>query len=82
MYPYGWPITVRLGHRQMNQHYVETATEYQVSISKGFQRLSSETADARYLCEIKRATEVDSTVVQKRAKAAIQWCERASAVSS
>lgn len=159
---------VRLVHTQMNQHYVERATEYQVAVSKGFQRLSSssaevelgkaaqnfrqpveerllirgmvfsgfrkclypalkfdsdserrfsivleddedvvkwlkppkdllkiqyadednynpdfivETADARYLCEIKRATEVDSTVVQKKAKAAIQWCERASTVS-
>jgi type III restriction enzyme len=159
---------VRLVHTQMNQHYVEKATEYQVAVSKGFQRLSSssaevelgkaaqnfrqpveerllirgmvfsgfrkclypalkfdsdserrfsivleddadvvkwlkphkdllkiqyadednynpdfivETADARYLCEIKRATEVDSTVVQKKAKAAIQWCERASTVS-
>ncbi|MBS1813874.1 MAG: DEAD/DEAH box helicase family protein [Acidobacteria bacterium] len=159
---------VRLVHTQMNQHYVEKATEYQVAVSKGFQRLSSssaevelgkvalnfrqpveerllirgmvftgfgkclypaskfdsdserrfsivleddvdvvkwlkppkdllkiqyadednynpdfivETADGRYLCEIKRATEVDSTVVQKKAKAAIQWCERASTVS-
>lgn len=40
-----------------------------------------ETANARYLCEIKRATDVDSNVVQKKAKAAIQWCERASTVS-
>lgn len=39
-----------------------------------------ETANARYLCEIKRATEVDPSVVQKKAKAVIQWCERASTV--
>jgi type III restriction enzyme len=159
---------VRLVHTQMNQHYVEKATEYQVSVSKGFQRLTSssaelevgksargfrqpveekllirgmvfggfkkclyttqkfdsdterrfatileddldvikwlkppkdmlkiqyaeednynpdfivETRSGRYLCEIKRATDMDTTVVQKKAKAAIQWCERASAVS-
>jgi type III restriction enzyme len=159
---------VRLVHTQMNQHYTEKATEYQISVSKGFQRLSSssaevelgkaaqsfrqpveerllirgmvfsgfrkclypamkfdsdserrfsiileddadvvkwlkppkdllkiqyadednynpdfivETANARYLCEIKRATEVDSALVQKKAKAAVQWCERASTVS-
>jgi len=159
---------VRLVHTQMNQHYVERATEYQVSVSKGFQRLTSssaelevgksargfrqpvedrllirgmvfggftkclyttqkfdsdterrfatileddvdvvkwlkppkdllkiqyaeednynpdfivETSSGRYLCEIKRATDMDTAVVQKKAKAAIQWCERASAVS-
>jgi type III restriction enzyme len=159
---------VRLVHTQMNQHYVETATEYEVKVAKSFQRLTSssaeievgkaardfrqpvdekllirgmvftgfkkclypaqkfdsdserrfaiileddsdvqkwlkppkdilkiqyaeennynpdfivETATGRYLCEIKRATEVEDTVVQKKAKAAIQWCERASSVS-
>jgi type III restriction enzyme len=159
---------VRLVHTQMNQHYVERATEYQVSVSKGFQRLTSSSAElevgksargfrqpvedrllirgmvfggftkclyttqkfdsdterrfatileddvdvvkwlkppkdllkiqyaeednynpdfiveassGRYLCEIKRATDMDTAVVQKKAKAAIQWCERASAVS-
>lgn len=159
---------VRLVHTQMNQHYMEKATEYEISVPKGFQRLSAssaevelgkgardfrqpveerllirgmvfsgfskclypalkfdsdserrfaiileddadvvkwlkppkdllkiqyadednynpdfivETAKARYLCEIKRATEVDSSEVQKKSKAAIQWCERASTVS-
>jgi type III restriction enzyme len=159
---------VRLVHTQMNQHYIEKATEYQVSVSKGFQRLSSssaeielgksardfrqpveekllirgmvfggfrkclypaqkfdsdperrfatileddvdvlkwlkppkdvlkiqyaeednynpdfivETSDGRYLCEIKRATDMEAANVLKKAKAAIQWCERASAVS-
>jgi len=159
---------VRLVHTQMNQHYIEKATEYQVSVSKGFQRLSSssaevelgknarefrqpveerllirgmvfggfskclypvqkfdsdterrfatileddgdvlkwlkppkdllkiqyaeednynpdfivETNDGRYLCEIKRATDMETSNVLKKAKAAIQWCERASAVS-
>ena len=159
---------VRLVHTQMNQHYIEKATEYQVSVPKGFQRLSSssaevelgksardfrqpveekllirgmvfggfrkclypaqkfdsdperrfatileddvdvlkwlkppkdllkiqyaeednynpdfivETHSGRYLCEIKRATDMESANVLKKAKAAIQWCERASAVS-
>ena len=159
---------VRLVHTQMNQHYIEKATEYQVSVPKGFQRLSSssaevelgksardfwqpveekllirgmvfggfrkclypaqkfdsdperrfatileddadvlkwlkppkdllkiqyaeednynpdfivETNDGRYLCEIKRATDMETANVLKKAKAAIQWCERASAVS-
>jgi type III restriction enzyme len=159
---------VRLVHTQMNQHYIEKATEYQVSVPKGFQRLSSssaevelgksardfrqpveekllirgmvfggfrkclypaqkfdsdperrfatileddvdvlkwlkppndllkiqyaeednynpdfivETRGGRYLCEIKRATDMETTNVLKKAKAAIQWCERASAVS-
>ena len=159
---------VRLVHTQMNQHYIEKATEYQVSVPKGFQRLSSssaevelgksardfrqpveekllirgmvfggfrkclypaqkfdsdperrfatileddvdvlkwlkppkdllkiqyaeednynpdfivETNDGRYLCEIKRATDMEAANVLKKAKAAIQWCERASAVS-
>jgi type III restriction enzyme len=159
---------VRLVHTQMNQHYIEKATEYQVSVPKGFQRLSSssaevelgksardfrqpveekllirgmvfggfgkclypaqkfdsdperrfatileddvdvvkwlkppkdllkiqyaeednynpdfivETIDGRYLCEIKRATDMEAVNVLKKAKAAIQWCERASAVS-
>jgi type III restriction enzyme len=159
---------VRLVHTQMNQHYVEKATEYQVTVARGFQRLSSssaevelgngarnfrqpvedklyirslvftgfskclypamkfdsdperrfatileddndvlkwlkpskdllriqyaeednynpdfivETKSCRYLCEIKRASEVETTNVQKKAKAATQWCERASSVS-
>jgi type III restriction enzyme len=159
---------VRLVHTQMNQHYIEKATEYLVSVSKGFQRLSSssaelelgttardfrqpveekllirgmvfggfkkclypaqkfdsdterrfatileddadvikwlkppkdilkiqyaeednynpdfivETKSGRYLCEIKRAIDVETSTVQKKAKAAIQWCERASTVS-
>jgi type III restriction enzyme len=159
---------VRLVHTQMNQHYIEKATEYLVSVSKGFQRLSSssaelelgksardfrqpveekllirgmvfggfkkclypaqkfdsdterrfatileddgdvikwlkppkdilkiqyaeednynpdfivETNSGRYLCEIKRAIDVETATVQKKAKAAIQWCERASGVS-
>jgi type III restriction enzyme len=159
---------VRLVHTQMNQHYIEKATEYQVSVPKGFQRLSSSSAEVelgksardfrqpveekllirgmvfggfgkclypaqkfdsdperrfatileddvdvlkwlkppkdllkiqyaeednynpdfivetnkgRYLCEIKRATDMEVTKVLKKAKAAVQWCERASAVS-
>jgi type III restriction enzyme len=159
---------VRLVHLQMNQHYVEKATEYQVTVARGFQRLSSssaevelgknarsfrqpvedklyirslvfggfakclyqamkfdsdperrfatileddndvikwvkppkdllkiqyaeednynpdyivETESGRFLCEIKRATDMDDAIVQKKAKAAIQWCERASSTS-
>ena len=159
---------VRLVHLQMNQHYVEKATEYQVTVARGFQRLSSSSAEVelgknarsfrqpvedklyirslifggfakclypamkfdsdperrfatileddndvikwvkppkdllkiqyaeednynpdfivatesgRFLCEIKRASDVDDSEVQKKAKAAIQWCERASGVS-
>jgi type III restriction enzyme len=159
---------VRLVHTQMNQHYVEKATEYQVTVARGFQRLSSssaevelgkearnfrqpvedklyirslvftgfskclypavkfdsdperrfatileddddvlkwlrpsknllriqyaeednynpdfivETQSGRYLCEIKRASDVETTNVQKKAKAATEWCERASGVS-
>ncbi|MGC9198931.1 MAG: TnsA endonuclease N-terminal domain-containing protein [Acidobacteriaceae bacterium] len=37
-----------------------------------------ETNSARFLCEVKRAGEVDDATVQKKARAAIQWCERAS----
>ena len=159
---------VRLVHTQMNQYYIEKATEYQVTVARGFQRLSSssaevelgknarnfrqpvedklyirslvfsgfnkclypavkfdsdperrfatvleddsdvmkwlkppkdllkiqyadednynpdfivETKSGRYLCEIKRASDVEDSKVQKKAKAAIQWCERASSVS-
>lgn len=159
---------VRLVHTQMNQHYVEKATEYQVTVARGFQRLTSssaevelgknaqnfrqpvedklyirslvfngftkclypavkfdsdperrfatileddndvtkwlkppkdllkiqyadednynpdfivETMSGRFLCEIKRASEVDDSKVQMKAKAAIQWCERATSVS-
>jgi len=159
---------VRLVHTQMNQHYIEKATEYQVSVPMGFQRLSSSSAEVelgksardfrqpveekllirgmvfggfrkclypaqkfdsdperrfatileddvdvlkwlkppkdllmiqyaeednynpdfivethggRYLCEIKRATDMETANVLKKAKAAIQWCERASTVS-
>jgi type III restriction enzyme len=36
---------VRLVHTQMNHHYIEKATEYQVSVPKGFQRLSSSSAE-------------------------------------
>jgi len=159
---------VRLVHTQMNQHYIEKATEYQVTVARGFQRLSSssaeielgknarsfrqpvedklyirslvfsgftkclypavkfdsdperrfatileddndvvkwlkppkdllkiqyadednynpdfivETLSGRFLCEIKRASEVDDSKVQMKAKAAIQWCERATGVS-
>ena len=159
---------VRLVHTQMNQHFVDKATEYVVTLSRGFQRLSSssaevelgknarnfrqpvedrlyirsmmfggfskclypavkfdsdperrfatileddndvvkwlkpsrdllriqyaeednynpdfivETRSARFLCEIKRASDVETSNVQKKAKAATQWCERASEVS-
>lgn len=159
---------VRLVHTQMNQHYVEKATEYDVQAARGFQRLSStsaevelgqnarhfrrpvdeklyirsivfggftkclypavkfdsdperrfatileddsevakwlkppkdllkiqyaeednynpdfivETPQARYLCEVKRASEIDDSTVQNKAAAAIQWCKRASDVS-
>jgi type III restriction enzyme len=159
---------VRLVHTQMNQHYIEKATEYQVSVPMGFQRLSSSSAEVelgksardfrqpveekllirgmvfggfrkclypaqkfdsdperrfatileddvdvlkwlkppkdllmiqyaeednynpdfivethggRYLCEIKRATDMETANVLKKAKAAIQWCERASTAS-
>jgi type III restriction enzyme len=159
---------VRLVHTQMNQHYIEKATEYQVSVPKGFQRLSSSSAEVelgksardfrqpveekllirgmvfggfrkclypeqkfdsdperrfatileddvdvlkwlkppkdllmiqyaeednynpdfivethggRFLCEIKRVTDMETANVLKKAKAAIQWCERASTVS-
>jgi len=36
---------VRLVHTQMNQHYIEKATEYQVTMSKGFQTLTSSSAE-------------------------------------
>jgi type III restriction enzyme len=35
---------VTLIHAQMNQHYVEKATEYEVTVSKGFQTLTSSMA--------------------------------------
>ncbi len=40
-----------------------------------------ETKNGRFLCEIKRASDAENSKVQKKAKAAIQWCERASEVS-
>jgi type III restriction enzyme len=40
-----------------------------------------ETSSGRFLCEIKRATDMEDSIVQKKAKAAVQWCERASTVS-
>ena len=36
---------VRLVHTQMNQHYVEKATEYIVSAPKGFQTLTASSAE-------------------------------------
>jgi type III restriction enzyme len=159
---------VRLVHSQMNQHYVEKATEYEVTVARGFQRLAPssaeleldkgarhfrqpvddklyirsivfagfakclypaakfdsdperrfatileddsevlkwvkppkdllkiqyaeednynpdfiiETNSSRYLCEVKRASEMSDSVVQNKASAAIQWCERASEIS-
>ena len=159
---------VRLVHTQMNRHYIEKATEYQVTVARGFQRLSSssaevelgktvrnfrqpvedrlyirslvfngftkclypavkfdsdperrfatvleddeevmkwlkpskdllkiqyadedsynpdfivETNSGRFLCEIKRASDVEDSRVQKKAEAATRWCERASGVS-
>ena len=41
----------------------------------------AETTSGRYLCEIKRATDMDDSIVQKKAKAAIEWCERATTES-
>ncbi len=159
---------VKLVHTQMNEHYIQEATEYVVTVARGFQQLSSssaevelgkdvrdfrqpvpdklyirslvfsgfakclypavkfdsdperrfatvleddsdvlkwlrpskgqlkihysdednyhpdfivETTSGRYLCEIKRASDIDDTIVQKKAKAAILWCERASSKS-
>jgi len=40
-----------------------------------------ETSATLYLCEVKRASEIDDPVVQQKAKAARLWCERASGVS-
>jgi type III restriction enzyme len=40
-----------------------------------------EAANGRYLCEVKRASDMDDTTVQNKASAAIQWCNRASEVS-
>lgn len=160
---------VRLVHTQMNEHYVENATEYEVTVARGFQRLAPtsaeleigkaarpfrqpvedklyirsllftgfskclypalkfdsdserrfsviledadevlkwvkppkdllkiqyadddnynpdfivETHSGRYLCEVKRAGEIEDPTVQKKARAAVQWCQRASDVSS
>lgn len=36
---------VRMVHTQMNQHYVERATEYQVTVARGFQRLAPSSAE-------------------------------------
>ncbi len=159
---------VTMVYAQMNQHYIEHATEYQVSVSKGFQTLTSsmaamqvdqpllpfrapveerllikgmlfsgftkclypaqkfdsdserrfsiileddptvlkwlkpakdilkiyyhqdhayqpdfvvETEDAKYLCEPKRASEIDDEVVRLKAKAAVLWCQHATTVS-
>jgi type III restriction enzyme len=40
-----------------------------------------EADDGRYLCEVKRASDMQDTSVQNKAAAAIQWCGRASEVS-
>jgi type III restriction enzyme len=159
---------VTLIHAQMNQHYVEEATEYEVTVAKGFQTLTSsmaamqtnqailpfrapveerllirgmlfggfskslypaqkfdsdterrfaiiledetsvlkwlkppkdvlriyyyqeevyqpdfvvETETARYLCEPKRASEINDEVVILKSKAATIWCQHATKVS-
>jgi type III restriction enzyme len=38
----------------------------------------AETSDAKYLCEVKRRSEVESQEVQDKARAAVEWCARAS----
>ena len=48
---------VTLIHAQMNQHYVEKATEYEVTVSKGFQTLTSSMA----------AMQTDQTILLFRA---------------
>jgi type III restriction enzyme len=48
---------VSLIHAQMNQHYVEKATKYEVTVSKGFQTLTSSMA----------AMQTDQTILQFRA---------------
>jgi len=48
---------VALIHAQMNQHYVEKATEYEVTVSKGFQTLTSSMA----------AMQTDQAILQFRA---------------
>jgi type III restriction enzyme len=48
---------VTLIHAQMNQHYVEKATEYEVTVSKGFQTLTSSMA----------AMQTDQTILSFRA---------------
>lgn len=40
-----------------------------------------ETKGGRYICEVKRASEMDDAEVKQKAKAARLWCERASTVS-
>jgi type III restriction enzyme len=38
-----------------------------------------ETAESKYLCEPKRASEIDDATVQDKARAAVQWCQYATA---
>jgi type III restriction enzyme len=40
-----------------------------------------ETEDPKYLCEPKRASEIDDDIVRLKAKAAVLWCQRATTVS-
>ncbi len=42
----------------------------------------AETEDALYLCEPKRATDIEDAEVQAKAKAAAVWCQHASAVAA
>ena len=42
----------------------------------------AETTDAYYVCEPKAADEVDDETVQKKAKAAALWCQRATGQSA
>jgi hypothetical protein len=84
---------VNLIHAQMQEHYEEKATAYEAHVSRGFTTLRPnnysapadesepdfvvETLTAQFICETKRADEMDDRDVLAKAKAASEWCGHA-----
>jgi len=91
---YHQQILCNLVHMQMQNHFIETATEYEAHVTKGFHTLRTssyslkdsyepdfvvETQDSKFLCEPKRSSEITDETVIAKAKAAALWCKHASA---
>lgn len=61
--------------------YVLAPLEYDVEVRRGFVTLREnvvETAESKYLVEVKAANEMDTDEVQTKARAGAVWCAHAS----